>query len=333
MDIISLGKVKKVKEKNNKTLTKMGVAPEGAALDVAARVTAIEALDPKSGIIERIGNVSAHTAINLNKHNLQIGSYLNTGRSDYKAMVYEDFADASGIDMVKSTGIEHDAESKVVKVVEGEVSGEVVLNAEVTDEVPVLLTVSMASSGNGTDENQVVLEDAVQGDTSVESGVIRLSEDVSGIVAKEGVYESNVIDMGDNFKSLYRLNVTELTEGETSIEWHTATSSDGISFEEYVPLNMDGTIASTSGRYVKLKAILKADGQVVDHVIHDFTPEEASQFESNEFVTFDGALKLKTSYEQEMTVDETYMGEGTLLKAVIDRSKFKKIERLEVTSR
>ena len=152
MDIISLGKAKKVKEKNDKTLTKMGVAPEGAALDVAARVTAIETLDPKSGIIERIGNVSAHTAINLNKHNLQIASYLNTGRSDYKAMVYEDFADASGIDMVKSTGIEHDAVSKVVKVVEGEATGEVVLNAEVTDEVPVLVTVSMASSGNGMDE-------------------------------------------------------------------------------------------------------------------------------------------------------------------------------------
>lgn len=330
MDIISLGKAKKVKEKNDKTLKKMGVAPEGAALDVAARVKAIEALDPKSGIIERIGNVSAHTAINLNKHNLQIASYLNTGRSDYKAMVYEDFADGSGIDMEKSTGVEHDAVSKVVKVVEGETTGEVVLSAEVTDEVPVLVTVSMASSGNGTDETPVVLEDAVQGSTTVESGVLRLTEDVSGIMAKEGVYESSVIDMGDNFKSLYRLNVTALTEGETSIEWLTATSNDGISFEEYVPLNMDGTIASTSGRYVKLKAILKADGQVVDRVIHDFTAEEASQFDPNEFVTFDGALKLKTSYEQEMTVDETYTGEGTLLKAVIDRSKFKSIESLEV---
>ena len=330
MDIISLGKAKKVKEKNDKTFTKMGVAPEGAALDVAARVLAIETLDPKSGIIERIGKVSAHTAINLNKHNLQIASYLNTGRSDYKAMVYEDFADASGIDMEKSTGVEHDAVSKVVKVVEGEVTGEVVLNAEVTDEVPVLMTVSMASSGNGTEEKQIVIEDGMQGGTTVENRVIRLTEDVSGIMAKEGVYESSVIDMGDNFKSLYRLNVTEITEGETSIEWYTATSNDGISFEEYVPLNMDGTIASTSARYVKLKAILKADGQTVDRVIHDFTAEEASQFDPNEFVTFDGALKLKTSYEQEMTVDETYTGEGTLLKAVIDKSRFKKIESLEV---
>ena len=330
MDIISLGKAKKVKEMNDRTLNKMGVDPEGESMDVAGRVAKIEALDPKAGLFPRIGEVSAHTTINLNKHNLQVGSYLNTARSEYSAMVYEGFSDASGIDMSKSTGIEYDVVRKVVKVIEGSNIGEVILNEELTNDPPVFVTVSIASDEDRLSENKITLEDEDQGDVLIENGVISLNKDVLGNVAKEGLFESSIIDMGDNFKKLYRLRTIEVNQGGTLIEWYTATSSDGVTFEEYMPLNMDGTIASTSGRYVKLKAILKSDGQMVQRAVYEFNISEELEFEASEFISLDGSLKLKTLYEQEMEVDENYVGEGTLIKTVIDRSKLKTIEGLEV---
>lgn len=484
MDVISLGKAKKVKQVNDRLSGKMGAGPSGAKASVAERVTAIESLDPKSGIIERIGKVSAHTAINLNKHNLQMNSHLNKGKTGHKEMVFDDFSDASGIDMAKSSGVVHDTASKTVKVQGGASRGELVLTKEVSSEMPLLATVTMASNGNLNEEvdlsienfanNEIVLNKGalylkksyqgqnenialtavttassfvnanylpeyatngllglnnetktswtsaiseqnpwiqssfgefklikqirfVQRDTKangfyysrikdfrihfdggyydfiadntayvvnsgeslkethwvdvtlpegVISSYVRLqvlskhlvgSADYISIMEleiiseefeylKEGSFESGVIDMGDNFKVLSRLQETSLKEGASSIEWFTATSNNGVNFEEYLPLNTDGTIASTSHKFIKVKAVLKADGVLEPRVVHDFTAEEASQFEENEYVTFDGALKLKTEYEQQMVVDETYTGEGTLLKAAIEKNKFKGIQ-------
>ncbi|MGF0347778.1 hypothetical protein ACQR3P_29480 [Rhodococcus sp. IEGM1300] len=329
MDVISLGKAKKVKKANDALDVRMGIGVKGSAADVASRVSLVEEADPKAGLVERIGKVSAHTAINLNKHNLQMNTYLNKGHTEHKEMVFDDFSDASGIDEVKSTGILHDTVSKTVKLQDGALSGELVLTAESSEDIPMLATVSMASNGSTTDKMSGPLEGGQLTGTTLLDGALSLSVIEAEVLEKEGTFESDVIDMGENFKTLSRLEATSVQSGETSIDWFTATSNDGVVFEEYLPLNTDGTIASTNHKFIKVKAVLRAEGVLVPRLVHDFTAEEASQFESNEYVTFDGALKLKTKYEQQMVVDETFVGEGTLLKAVIDKSKFKTIERVE----
>lgn len=329
MDVISLGKAKKVGKLNKSLQGRLGQGVKGSVVDVAARVSAIEDLDPKAGLVKRIGDVSKHTAVNINKHNLRMQMRLDMAKSKLKDSVVDIFKDASGIDMGRSSGIFHDPAEKTIKLLEGVTSGELVLTPEQSEEVPILATVTLISAGAPSEKEGVPLTGGVTTDVELKEASLELIAS-EGIVPKEGTFESSVIDLGDNFKELNRIEVSAIETGTSSVEWYTASSNDGSVFEEYLPINTDGTIASTSQRYVKVKAILKADGILEERVIHDFSAEEASQFEANEYVIFDGALKLKTQYEQEMVVDETYTGEGTLLKAVIDKSKFKSIESMEV---
>lgn len=330
MDVLSLGKAKKVKGVNDRVEDILGPDAPGSESDVHARVSLIEEMDPKAGLIEKIGRLSEHTAVNLNKHNLRMQMLLDLGKSGLSHSVVDTFKDASGIDMEQSTGIVHDEVTRIVKMEEGVTEAELVLNAEPTETPVMQVAISMVSKGSVRAEEKADFAEGIKDGVVLAEGKLTLVADESGHVPGEGTYESGVIDLGENFSALKSIQSTSVFPGTTGIGWWTSTSQDGITFEEHLPLNVDRTIASTSGRYVKVKAILKADGEIVSRVVHDFTAEEAVQFEENEFVVFDGALKLKTSYEQAMTFDETYLGEGTLLKTVIDKSKFKKIEKLEV---
>lgn len=60
-----------------------------------------------------------------------------------------------------------------------------------------------------------------------------------------------------------------------------------------------------------------------------FDNSDATDFEPNENVTFNGVMKLKTEYFYEMTNDNTWKETGTILKTLIDRSPFKKIDKLQ----
>lgn len=60
-----------------------------------------------------------------------------------------------------------------------------------------------------------------------------------------------------------------------------------------------------------------------------FDAADATKFTANPNVIFDGTLRLRTEYTYEM-VNEGPLGEGTLFSHVIDKTKFKSIEKIEV---
>lgn len=153
---------------------------------------------------------------------------------------------------------------------------------------------------------------------------------VQNLYSPSGSYESPVLDLGENFKSLYKLENTSVTPVGTSLTVSVASSHDGVSFTAYTPINTDGTIATAPGRYVKVKIELKASGAAKETVAHDFLEIERSNFQENEYILFDGSAKLKTAYSNAMIMDSRYVDSGTLLKSTINKNSFKSIEKVEV---
>jgi hypothetical protein len=72
---------------------------------------------------------------------------------------------------------------------------------------------------------------------------------------------------------------------------------------------------------------LQSGGDNVNRTLLEFNNDDSNDFEPNEFISFDGALKLKTAYSFPMT-DEGALGPGRLFSQVLNRADFKSIESL-----
>lgn len=116
---------------------------------------------------------------------------------------------------------------------------------------------------------------------------------------------------------------------EEDINISIANSLDDVIFSDYESIGSDGSINSPD-RFIKIKVELAAEGEKLETLVHDFTEEEKADFEENNFIEFDEAAKLKTSYSDPMEVDTYFTGEGALLKKAINKIKFKAIEKVEV---
>ena len=182
MDIISLGKAKKVKEKNDKTVTQMGSNPEGVSLDVADRVKAIETLDPKTGLIKKIGSVSGHTAVNLNKHNLRMQMHLALQQTHLKESVVDTFQDMSSLDEASSSNWAH--ESGEFKVAEGKPQATLVFKEEVSAQPINLVFVSKVGLASGEKTISVSL------DGGSGEGIAQTGQSLS-LIQTDGEYPSS----------------------------------------------------------------------------------------------------------------------------------------------
>lgn len=151
-----------------------------------------------------------------------------------------------------------------------------------------------------------------------------------------GIYESPVLDLGDNFKDIVKIdqiiNIPSISVGQTSasVYIYTSTSSDNMTFSDWQPVNPDGTITSPSARYIKVKVELIGGGEVQEKLIYDFTSTESTNFQNNDKVVFDGSLKLKIQYTEEMDIDNSFIEEGALFRKTIDKLSFKTFEKMEV---
>ncbi|OXB94734.1 discoidin domain-containing protein [Parageobacillus galactosidasius] len=97
-------------------------------------------------------------------------------------------------------------------------------------------------------------------------------EGMFNLYPSTGTYESPVLDLGDNFKDIVRIDqlidIPSVTTGQTaaSVKLYTSTSFDNITFSDWQPVNLDGTIVSPSARYIKIKVELIAgkEEQITD---------------------------------------------------------------------
>ena len=348
MDVISLGKatkakkiIKKLQDRLGMNGTEQGKDVRDIYANVKTRLEELEKKDPHITLYNRVSEVEANTAINLNKHNLHIKSILNKNKYGLTDLVFDDFGDDSGIDHSKSTGYEFDSVGRKVKIADGQTQAEIVTTAEETNVVPRMITVSQAFNEKLTGESPVDLVNGIYTNTVNNKGKIELSvtspsEATQITYSPTGTYESPVLDLGDNFKDIIKIdqviNIPSVTTGQTaaSVKLYTSTSSDNVTFSDWQPVNSDGTITSPSARYIKVKVELTGGAKILKKLIYDFASTEASNFEANDKVIFDGNLKLKTIHTDNMISDSSFIEEGTLLRKTIDKNIFKTIEKIDI---
>lgn len=128
-------------------------------------------------------------------------------------------------------------------------------------------------------------------------------------------------DLTQYFQSVTSINNTINVPSGTTLQIYTATSIDNVSFDAYVLLNGDNTIASTQRRYIKIKCVFTSGGTSSTRAIDDFNSADSVNFTTDSQLTFDGSLYLKTSYVNSMTKDVSFTDTGTLFRASIDRSQ------------
>lgn len=97
------------------------------------------------------------------------------------------------------------------------------------------------------------------------------------------------------------------------------------------PTDVVLTIKETMDFKRPFTEVLKFSPSELDKVITvcAFDNSDSGDFESNELVSFNGTMHLKTSYSISM-VNEGALGDKNLFSVTLDRSKFKSIDSLEV---
>lgn len=167
--------------------------------------------------------------------------------------------------------------------------------------------------------------------TEVVNGSLKLKK-VSGsesIFEKQGYWESEVIDIAGKFKEYDKLAVTKTQFTDDLYKVETRTSDDNIAFNDYIAISVGGSILSPKKRYIQIRINLYA-GYVNENVkVSEFNNVlETDKWADSSMVDTDTGLKLKKDFVYNMTPDNTWTNEGSLLRQPIKKTKFKQINTL-----
>lgn len=144
-----------------------------------------------------------------------------------------------------------------------------------------------------------------------------------------GTFESNVIDLGNYLQEIKSISSIRNVPDDSSVKIYISTSSNRIEFSPYEEINYGtGEINSPEARYLKVKIELSGKADEREVAINSFSKEEASQFQSNDFIEFNDGLGLKTSYEQTMSRDVNWVDEGVLYRNLITKDDWKMIDSI-----
>jgi hypothetical protein len=151
------------------------------------------------------------------------------------------------------------------------------------------------------------------------------------VYQSQGSWVSDVLDLVDKFKEYDKVVLSKVQDGTANYAILTRTSDDKINFSEYVATTPEGKIQSDVKRYIQIRIDFFAGFVNETLLISDFnSPTDVNKWSNNEFIETDGALKLKRNYEYEMTQDDSWKGEGSLYRQVIQATKFKRIDSISV---
>lgn len=154
-------------------------------------------------------------------------------------------------------------------------------------------------------------------------------DEKKNIYATDGYWVSEIMDLVDKYTSLGNLALTtELNGAEYTA--YTRTSSDNITWDDYVKINSSGKMMSVPQRYIQIKIEIKGQDAEYQEPLHDFTVEDIDKFEENEFINFSGNLELKQEYDYKVSKDDSWSDEGSLFRKKIRNTKFKRIDSIKL---
>lgn len=155
-----------------------------------------------------------------------------------------------------------------------------------------------------------------------------LSSPATKSYSPRGIWVSPILDLGYDWSKTNAITILKEELENTSIAIEISSSDDGMHFTEFQPID---EIETPQARYIKLRVILEATPDIGGE-IKEFNYDQSSEENTiilNEFVEAKGLLRLKTLYENNQDIANP-VGNGIVFEHPIDKSDFKKIERIEV---
>lgn len=171
-------------------------------------------------------------------------------------------------------------------------------------------------------------------DGKVRLKVLGTTDSGATYYASEGEWISDIINIGDKFKEFGKLFTSHVEEGTSSIKIYSRTSDNGTKFDPWVEVLADGTIQSEKRIFIQVRIVFIAGKLVETITFGDITkPENVSLFSENKYIETNGSLKLKRNYQQDMTLDSTWTGEGSLHRIKVSRDEWIRIDNLNIASK
>lgn len=189
----------------------------------------------------------------------------------------------------------------------------------------------MVAVGGNSEQKPIGLKFGVSGthnNTELVNGKVQLKQigvdwDNFPIYAETGTWTSDIIDIGDNFADFGKVFASNINQGNSSITIETRTSSNGTTFDEWKFVDLDGTILSQKNKYIQVRVNFFAGIVTYEQSVLD-------RFESNNYVDKSSGLKLKTNYKLDMTLDSSWLEEGSLHRKLITRDEWLRIDKMNV---
>lgn len=263
MDIVSYQQARKAKDALKKTQNRIGMHGSEQGLDIRdvydtadERITKLEKKDPEVELYNRVSEVSAHTAINLNKHQLRVMSLINQGKYKFKDMIVDDFQDDSGIDYEKSFNIQYDETRGVINQEDINKQAELVLIKEAFEHMGVFF-ISSLMSAHLRKTLDIDLSKGHYNHTEFAFDHITLVKSENGSFVVQGEYETDIIKLGEDVISIDDIYLDSTIPDGASLRVYIAYSKDGTNFTSYSG-NFNGV-----GNYVKLKFEFEAKLETV----------------------------------------------------------------------
>lgn len=155
-------------------------------------------------------------------------------------------------------------------------------------------------------------------------------DNISNLYKSSGTIEFPKIDLGQFYREIKSISsIKNLPEG-TNVKVYTSTSNDNINYSEFSLVDSEGLITSPQGRYIKIKIEFTGKQNESQIIQNEFTESEAAQFEQDEQLIFDGSLRLRTIYNEDMDQDLSWQNEGKVFRKNIEKATFKKIDKIRV---
>lgn len=155
MDIISFSKANKAKKAIKTLQNRLGMNSteqdnpvdyvDGLDKTVKERLEKLEE-NGTDHLVNLVSNMESNVNVNLNKHNLNVSSILMKDKYNLINLVFDDFADAAGIDDTLSFNQVFDSDNKLFKINDNETEAEIVTTAEIADSPPMMIVISIATN-------------------------------------------------------------------------------------------------------------------------------------------------------------------------------------------
>ncbi|SFJ65937.1 hypothetical protein SAMN02799624_05425 [Paenibacillus sp. UNC496MF] len=228
MDIISLSKAMKAKNKMKGVSDRLGSGVQDVFADMDDRLVELESHKIPNAI-ELVSDLEAVTAANMNKHSLRMNTIVNQNRFSLTDLILDDFGDSTGIDAAKSNGYQYDAAGKKVVIGAGQAQATVVTTAESLSADPIAVVVSLATNEQKTDSQDADLVGGVKTNVDVMNGQIQLHVTGSQVFG----YTSDVVPALTGNLNDPQIKIS------ASGEYNTTTHAAWRAFSDNVPLGSD----------------------------------------------------------------------------------------------